>query len=171
MRCCIPEYKVDLDKLIKLLVEDKRNNPSNYSLVLLSEGAEWAGYQTRETGEADAYGHKKKANVGDDLSEEIKKRSGEETIVSDLTYDLRSGSPDFIDKMIATTFASMAIDCIAKGESGKMMGISGGTYHAVPIPDPKLGPRKVDVAKMYNTDRYRPSYADKIGIPIFLTRA
>jgi 6-phosphofructokinase len=170
MRCCIPEYKVDLDKLLKLLVEDKRSNPSNYSLVLLSEGAQWQGYQVRETGEADAYGHKKKANVAEDLSEEIKKRTGEETIVSDLTYDLRSGSPDFIDKMIATTFASMAIDCIAKGESGKMMGISNGTYQAVPIPDPKLGPRKVDIESMYNKDRYRPSYADKIGIPIFLTR-
>jgi ATP-dependent phosphofructokinase / diphosphate-dependent phosphofructokinase len=171
MRCCIPEYKVDLDKLINLLLEDKRNNPSNYSLVLLSEGAQWEGYQMRETGEADAFGHKKKANVADDLSEAIKRKTSEETIVSELTYDLRSGSPDFIDKMVATTFASMAIDCIAKGESGKMMGISSGTYQAVPIPDPKLGPRKVDIASMYNTDRYRPSYADKIGIPIFLTRA
>ena len=171
MRCCIPEYKVKVDKLIDLLVQDKRNNPSNYSLILLSEGAQWEGYQIRETGEADAFGHKKKANVADDLSDEIKKRTSEETIVSDLTYDLRSGSPDFIDKMIATTFASMAIDCIQKGESGKMMGISQGCYAAMPIPDPKLGPRKVDINTMYNTDRYRPSYASKIGIPIFLTRA
>ena len=171
MRCCIPEYKVDLKKLINLLLEDKKNNPSNYALILLSEGAQWEGYQLRETGEADAFGHKKKANVAEDLSDEIKKFSGDETIVSDLTYDLRSGNPDFIDKMIATTFASMAIDCIHKGESGKMMGISHGCYAAVPIPDPKLGPRKVDIANMYNTDRYRPSYANKIGIPIFLTRA
>jgi 6-phosphofructokinase 1 len=171
MRCCIPEFKVSLEKLIKLLIEDKKNNPSNYSLVLLSEGAGWEGYQTRETGEADAFGHKKKANVAEDLSDAIKRATGDETIVSDLTYDLRSGNPDFIDKMIATTFASMAIDCIAKGESGKMMGISHGCYAAVPIPDPKLGPRRVDLTTMYNTDRYRPSYADKIGIPIFLTRA
>jgi len=171
MRCCIPEYKVDLEKLIKLLQEDKRNNPSSYALVLLSEGAQWEGYQLRETGEADAFGHKKKANVADDLSEEIKRRTGEETIVSDLTYDLRSGNPDFIDKMIATTFASMAIDTIAKGESGKMMGISQGCFSVVPIPDPKLGPRRVDIANMYNTSRYRPSYDHKIGIPIFLTRA
>ena len=171
MRCCIPEYKVDLQKLIGLLLEDKKNNPSNYALVLLSEGAQWEGYQVRETGEADAFGHKKKANVAEDLSEEIKKRTGDETIVSDLTYDLRSGNPDFIDKMIATTFASMAIDCIDKGESGKMTGITGGCYATVPIPDPKLGPRKVDITTMYNTERYRPIYADKIGIPIFLTRA
>jgi ATP-dependent phosphofructokinase / diphosphate-dependent phosphofructokinase len=171
MRCCIPEYKVDLQKLIQLLLEDKRENPSNYALVLLSEGAQWEGYQLRETGEADAFGHKKKANVAEDLSDEIKKQTGEETIVSDLTYDLRSGNPDFIDKMIATTFASMAIDTIAKGESGKMMGISKGCFSVVPIPDPKLGPRKVDISNMYNTKRYRPSYDNKIGIPIFLTRA
>src|SRR5262249_39947970 len=28
IRCLIPEYKVNLDKLIRLLVDDKRNNPS-----------------------------------------------------------------------------------------------------------------------------------------------
>src|SRR5258708_22526198 len=37
VRCCIPEYKVDLKKLIELLMVDKKNNPSNYSLVILSE--------------------------------------------------------------------------------------------------------------------------------------
>jgi len=171
MRCCIPEYRFDLEKLIGVLLKDKRSTPSNYALVVLSEGAEWEGYQLRETGEADAYGHKKKANVGEDLSDEIKKRTGEETIVSDLTYDLRSGSPDFLDKMVASTFASMAMGCIERGEHGLMMAINGGCYAAVPIPDPKLGPRRVDVATMYNTERYRPSYDNKIGLPIFLTRA
>jgi 6-phosphofructokinase len=171
VRCCIPEYKFNLPHLIELLMEDKKSNPSNYALVILSEGAEWEGYQIREYGEADAFGHRKKANVGEDLSEEIKKATGEETIVSDLTYDLRSGSPDFVDKMVASTFAGMAMDCIQKGEHGMMMAISQGCYAAVSIPDPKLGPRKVDVATMYNTQRYRPNYAHKLGLPIFLTRA
>lgn len=171
IRCCIPEYKVDLQKLIDLLVTDKRNNPSSYSLVILSEGAEWEGYQVREYGEADAFGHRKKANVGEDLSEEIKKCTNEETIISDLTYDLRSGSPDFVDRMVAATFAGMAMDCIAQNKHGVMMAISEGRYEAVPIPDPALGPRRVDVANMYNTERYRPSYANKLGLPIFLTRA
>ena len=170
-RCCLPEYKFDLQKLIDLLLRDKKNNPSNYALVVLSEGAEWQGYQVRETGEADAYGHKKKANVGEDLSDEIKRRTGEETIVSDLTYDLRSGSPDFVDKMVASTFAGMAMGCIERGQHGLMMAICGGCYAAAPIPDPKLGPRKVDVETMYNTERYRPNYENKSGLPIFLTRA
>jgi 6-phosphofructokinase 1 len=171
MRCCIPEYRFNLEKLIDLLLTDKRNNPSNYALVVLSEGAQWEGYQIREYGEADAFGHRKKASVGDDLSDEIKARTGEETIVSDLTYDLRGGSPDAVDKMIATTFASMAVDSIQNGESGVMMAISDGCYATAPIPDPKLGPRKVDVASMYNTERYRPNYSNKKGLPIFLTRA
>jgi ATP-dependent phosphofructokinase / diphosphate-dependent phosphofructokinase len=171
IRCCIPEYEFNLEKLIDLVLKDKHSTPSNYSLVILSEGAEWEGYHVRETGEADAFGHRKKANVGEDLSDEIKKRTGEETIVSDLTYDLRSGSPDFVDKMIASTFAGMAMGCIEHGQHGVMMAICGGCYAAQPIPDPKLGPRQVDVATMYNTERYRPSYENKIGLPIFLTRA
>ena len=171
LRCGIPEYKFDLQHMIEVLMTDKKANPSNYALVIVSEGAEWEGYQVREYGDADAFGHRHKANVGEDLSAEIKKAVGEETIVSDLTYDLRSGSPDFVDKMVANTFAGMAMDCIKKGEHGTMMAISKGCYAAVEIPDPKLGPRKVDVETMYNTQRYRPIYANKLGLPIFLTRA
>jgi 6-phosphofructokinase len=170
-RCCIPEYRFNLEKLIDLVLTDKKKTPSNYSLVILSEGAEWEGYHVRETGEADAFGHRKKANVGEDLSDEIKKRTSEETIVSDLTYDLRSGSPDFVDKMVASTFAGMAMGCIEHGQHGVMMAICGGCYAAEPIPDPRLGPRIVEVDTMYNTERYRPSYVNKMGLPIFLTRA
>jgi 6-phosphofructokinase 1 len=170
IRCCIPEYKFRLDKLIDLLLTDKRGNPSNYSLVVLSEGAEWEGYDVPEYGEADAFGHRKKANVGEDFSEEIKK-CGAETIVSDLTYDLRSGSPDFVDKMVAQTFGNMALEAILDHQSGLMTAIADGCYALVPIPDPKLGPRRVNVETMYNTERYRPNYANKLGLPIFLTRA
>ena len=58
LRCCIPEYKVNLTKLLDLIYDDKRNNPSSYALILLSEGAEWEGYKVTEYGEADAFGHR-----------------------------------------------------------------------------------------------------------------
>src|SRR6266496_4344080 len=158
VRCCIPEHKVNLKKLIDLLLTDKKNNPSNYSMAILSEGAEWEGYTVREYGEADAFGHRKKMSVAEDLSNEIKATTGEETIVSDLTYDLRSGSPDFVDRMVAATFAGMAMDAIGEGKHGLMTSITHGTFAMQTIPDPKLGPRKVEVATMYNTERYRPTY-------------
>jgi ATP-dependent phosphofructokinase / diphosphate-dependent phosphofructokinase len=170
VRCCIPEYKVDLKHLIDLLIQDKRNNPSRYSLVILSESAEWQGYTVKEYGEADAFGHRKKMSVAEDLSDEIKRASGEETLVSDLTYDLRSGSPDFVDRIVAFTFAGMVMDALEDGKSGLMAAINEGRYAMAPIPDPKLGPRRVDIASMYNTERCRPNYDHKIGLPIFLTR-
>ena len=95
----------------------------------------------------------------------------EETVVSDLTYDLRSGEPDFVDKMVATTFGNMAIDAIHQGKSGLMTAISDGKYAMVEIPNPKLGPRMVDLDTMYNKDRLRPNYANKVGLPIFLVKA
>jgi 6-phosphofructokinase 1 len=157
--------------MVELVAADKKNNPSRYSLVVLSEGAEWKGFTVQEYGEADAYGHRKKMSVAEAFSEEVKRLANEETIVSDLTYELRSGDPDFVDKMVASTFGTMAFDAVLKGRSGLMAAISDGKYAMVPIPDPKLGPRRVDVGTMYNTERFRPDYGSKEGIPIFLTRA
>ncbi|HEV3334139.1 MAG TPA: 6-phosphofructokinase [Bryobacteraceae bacterium] len=171
LRCCIPEYRVTLPKLIELVLNDKRNNPSNYALVILSEGAQWEGYTVKEYGEADAYGHRKKMSVAEDLSNEIKAVVNEETIVSDLTYELRSGSPDFVDRMVASTFAGMAIDAITAGQKGLMTAICNGCFTMAPIPDPAMGPRRVEIETMYNTERYRPRYDHKLGLPIFLTRA
>ncbi len=171
IRCVIPEYEVDLEKLIALLMSDKRSEPANYSLVVLSEGARWVGYKTQSYGEPDAYGHRKKASVAEALATEIGARTGEETIASDLTYDLRSGSPDFIDKLVSNVMGTMAFESLVAGKSGLMSAIVEGRYAMSSIPDPKLGARRVDVATMYNTDRYRPDYTQKLGLPLFLTRA
>jgi 6-phosphofructokinase len=171
IRCAIPEHRFDLDRMLELLMRDKKENPSNYCLVILSEGAEWSDYSVREYGEADGFGHRKKANVGEDFGEEVKKRTRQETVISDLTYDLRSGPPDFIDKLIAGTFGNMAIECVAQNKTGLMAAISGGCYAMVPIPDSKLGPRCIDVETMYDTEQYRPKYSNKAGMPVFLTRA
>ncbi len=171
IRCVIPEYKVNLEKLIDLLMTDKRRNPSSYALVILSEGAQWEGYKLEEYGEPDAYGHRKKASIAETLSTEIQQRTGSETVVSDLTYDLRGGPPDFMDKLVASTFGNMAYEATLAGQTGLMAGIHEGRYAMVALPDPKLGPRKLDVATMYNTNRYRPNYSGKLGMPVFLTRA
>src|SRR5215472_2053734 len=170
IRCVIPEHKVNLEKLIQLLIDDKRTNPSNYALVVLSEGATWDGYVMQERGEPDPYGHRKKASVAEVLADEIRRRTGEEAITSDLAYDLRSGDPDCIDKLVALTFGNMAYDAILEGKSGLMSALVDGRYDLVPIPDPQFGPRKLEVATTYDTERYRPIYANKRGLPIFLNR-
>jgi 6-phosphofructokinase len=170
IRCVIPEYKVKLEKLIDLLMSDKRSDSNNYALVVLSEGASWEGYEVQHYGQPDAYGHRKKASVGEALAGEITKRTGAETIASDLTYDLRGGSPDFIDRLVANVMGTMAFEAIVDGRSGLMAAVQEGRYAMTAIPDPKLGSRRVDLATMYNTERYRPNYEHKLGLPVFLTK-
>jgi len=169
IRCGIPEYKFDLKKMIDLLIGDKKNNPSNYALVILSEGAEWQGFTVEEYGDPDAFGHRKKMSVAESFSQELK-RAKEDTVVSDLTYDLRGGEPDFIDKLVANTFGTMAFEAVLEGKSGLMAAVQHGCYMMAAIPDPTQGPRRVEVETMYNTERYRPAYTNKVGLPLFLTR-
>ena len=165
-RCVIPEAPFDLDRLLDILVEDKRLNPSRYAFVIASEGAVWQGGQVGEFGEADAYGHRRKVDIGFALAEEIRRRTGEDTVNSELTYDLRSGEADSLDQMVAITFANICVDLIRQGGvTGRMMAIVDGKYAHVPIPDAGR-PRRVDVDTMYDVERFRPQYHGRLGRPL-----
>lgn len=167
-RCVIPEAPFDIDRLTELLVDDRRLNPSGYAFVIASEGAIWEGGAISEVGEADMFGHRHKANIGESLAAEIRRRSGVETVHSDLTYDLRSGEPDALDTMVGITFANVALDLIRDGITGRMVAIQDGNYAHAPLPDGSGGARTIDVATLYNTDRYRPIYAGELGAPLLL---
>jgi ATP-dependent phosphofructokinase / diphosphate-dependent phosphofructokinase len=167
-RCVIPESPYDLDALATLLAADHRANPSRYAFVITAEGAIWAGATMTDVGDADAFGHRHKANVGEALAYELRTRTGIETLASELTYDLRSGEPDSIDSMVATTFANVAMDLVDGGLIGRMVAIQDGKYAHTHLPDPALGPRKVDVPVMYNVARFRPRYDGKLGDPMLL---
>jgi 6-phosphofructokinase 1 len=167
-RCVIPEAPYDLDRLADVLAWDHRNNPSRYALAITAEGAIWEGAQIAELGEADMFGHRHKANVGEALATELKARTGIETVASELTYDLRSGEADMLDQMVATTFANVAMDLVQDGASGRMAAIQDGKYAHTELPQPGMGPRKVDVDLMYNVERFRPRYNGKLGEPMLL---
>ena len=169
-RCLIPESPFDLDALVRILLEDKRGNPSGYAFVICAEGAMWNGGTLPQVGEPDAYGHRRKADVGDALAAEIQARTGQDVIVSQLTYDLRSGDPDAFDQMVATTFANIAVDLLDSGISGRMVAIRDGTFAHTTLPDPALGARRIDVARQYDTERFRPRYTGRLGFSLFLER-
>ncbi len=160
--------RFDLQNLVDVLVEDRRNNPSRYSFVIASEGALPIGMELQEVGEADAFGHRHKASIGEFLADEITRRSRVETVASELTYDLRSGEPDALDQMVAITFANVAMELVADGKTGQMTAIRDGRYGFCPIPEP--GARTVDIEKSYNVERFRPHYAGRIGLPVLLTQ-
>jgi 6-phosphofructokinase len=167
-RCVIPEFPYDLDALAEILKEDHRNNPSRYSVVITAEGAIWHGAQMSDVGEADAFGHRHKMNIGEALAGELKARTGIEAVNSELTYDLRSGEPDMLDSMVASTFANIAMDLIRDEISGRMVAIRDGKYSHVSLAETSKPPRRVQL-DAYSIERFRPMYADRLGDPLLLT--
>jgi 6-phosphofructokinase 1 len=167
-RCLIPEAPYDLDRLADVVAADRAANPSRYAVVVTAEGAIWKGAQMADIGDADAFGHRHKANIGEALAAELKARTGIEAVSSELTYDLRSGEPDALDSMVATTFANIAMDLVRDGVTGRMMAIQEGKYAHTELPRPGTLARRVDVADMYNEERFRPRYEGRLGDPMIL---
>ncbi len=167
-RCVIPEYRYDIKHLADILAEDHAANSSHYAIVITSEGAMWEGGELKDVGEADAFGHRHKANVSEILASEIKALTGIDTIHSDLTYDLRSGEPDVVDTFVSITFANIAVEQIANGQRGRMVAIRDGRYAHSPLPSQDDTAMAVDTEKLYDIERLRPRYTDLLGRPLML---
>jgi 6-phosphofructokinase 1 len=167
-RCVIPEAPYDLDPLAALLADDHRLSPSHYAIVVAAEGAIWAGASLEGVGEPDAFGHQHKANIGEALAIEMTRRTGIESLSIELTYDLRSGQPDALDQIVATTFANVAMDLLADGKFGRMAAIRDGKYAETSLPAAGSTARRVDVEGMYNVERFRARYDGRIGHPLLL---
>ncbi|CAN0197703.1 unnamed protein product, partial [Phaeothamnion confervicola] len=167
-RVAIPECVIDIDRLAGQLVADRAANPSNYAIVVVSEGAVIEGGGVVERGEADAYGHRKLGGIGEIIGEELKRRTGVNIVSQSLAYLMRAGSPDALDRMVAASYGAMAVQLLADGEQGKMMAIRDGNYTTVPVGTCIEGERRVDVGALYDTDEYRPQIAHVRGKPMFL---
>jgi ATP-dependent phosphofructokinase / diphosphate-dependent phosphofructokinase len=167
-RCVIPEAPYDIDALAGLLAEDHRLSPSHYAIVVTAEGAIWNGARLEERGEADPFGHRRKADVGEALAAELTRRTGIDSLNIELTYDLRSGQPDALDQIVSTTFANVAMDLVADGQFGRMVAIRDGKYAETSLLETGREARRVDVEAMYNVERFRPRYDGRIGRPLLL---
>jgi ATP-dependent phosphofructokinase / diphosphate-dependent phosphofructokinase len=168
-RAVISEVPFDADRLAGLLMADKRENPSNYAMMTISEGASVIGGGVVETGDADAYGHRKLGGIGQLTTELLRERTGEGMIYQQLGYLMRSGSPDSLDLMVAFNYALMATDLILGGASGRLVALRDGNYTDVPLTVMGEGQKRVDVDALYDVDAYRPKLRDVQGRPMFLS--
>ncbi len=160
-RLLIPEVPINIDALADLILED-RQNPHNYSTVVLSEGAN-LGVPVPEIGEPDAYGHRKKANVSEFLADELTKRLPDIRFLPiDLTYVLRSGEPDVYDKHMAIFYANLIMSLVESGTHGVMAAHRDGAFISTDIPGKDLPARHVDPAD-YHPTRYRPRFEQITG--------
>jgi len=127
----------------------------HYALIVLSQGAEWQGCTIREHGQLMRMGHRKKVNVAEPLPTRSSGAACRE-IVSDLTTTCIRRS-DLLTSL-STDLRQHSLHSILDGKSG-LVRDGDGCYELVPIPDPNLGRRKLDVATTTTPIRYRPMYA------------
>ena len=176
-RCVIPEHTFDIEQLTELLVHDRDRNPSNYSVVLVSEGAQMTGDDEMSfaSDEADQFGHRKLGGIGDRVAAALKRLSPKfnrgrrvNVVTQRLGYLVRSGDPDALDSIVPMAFGNLALDLIDSGTSGQLVSVHNGRYGNVPL-DVIIGAKKVvDVDKHYDIDRLRPKYKAFGGLPLFI---
>lgn len=176
-RCVIPEHPFDIPHLTELLVEDRFQNPSNYSVVLVSEGATFRGMEDMmfKDGEKDAYGHAKLGGIGNAVSAQIKKESAQfnngvpiNVINQHLGYLVRGGDPDAIDSIVPMAYGNLALDLILKGIHGRLVVLRNGRYDNAPVDVVTSTKKLVDVKKHYNTERLRPHFKSFEFQPLFI---
>jgi 6-phosphofructokinase 1 len=175
-RCVIPEYKFDIEKLTQLLMEDRDKHPSNYSVVLVSEGAMFEGGEMIfEQQEQDMYGHAKLGGIGDLVSSKIKELSpkynnGQQVgiINQKLGYLVRGGDPDSIDSVVPMAYGNLALDLVLNGVYGRLVVFRQGHYDNIPIEVVIQKSKKVNVEQQYNMERLRPQYKSFAMKPLFI---
>jgi ATP-dependent phosphofructokinase / diphosphate-dependent phosphofructokinase len=178
-RCVIPEYKFNIEHLTELLVEDRNNNPSKYSVVLVSEGAMFKGGEmVFQNAEKDMFGHAKLGGIGDLISSEIKSLSSKfnngktiNIINQKLGYLVRGGDPDAVDSIVPMAFGNLALDLILNGLYGRLVVLKNGRYDDVPIEVVTESKKIVNIDKYYNIKRLRPQYHSFEKKPLFLMAA
>ncbi|NIR50094.1 ATP-dependent 6-phosphofructokinase [candidate division KSB1 bacterium] len=177
-RCVIPEHTFDIDHLTRLLAEDRKHHPSNYAVVLVSEGAQMKDDEAMhfESQEKDQYGHKKLGGVGDKVAARLKEISPKynhgkriNIVNQRLGYLVRCGDPDAIDSIVPMAYGNLALDLVLADNSGRLISLRNGCYDNVPIDIVTAGTKKVvDVNKYYNTERLRPKYETFSRQPLFI---
>lgn len=167
-RALISEVPFDMDRLVRFLVDDRSKNPSNYAIMTISEGAHPIGGNILESGDTDAYGHKKLGGIGYLVAQDIKQRTGINIIYQQLAYIMRSGTPDSLDRMVAVSYGNLALDQIAMGNTGRMVALQQAVYTTVPLDMVITAKKRVDVTALYDEKNYRPKVRETLGKPMFL---
>ena len=159
-RVIIPEVPYSADTLAQLTLQDKRETPSNYSVVLVCDGSRLDAEQANKYADLISDGEPgMQALTGSGMlaAELLSHITSQEVFTQPLTYLLRTGPPDGQDLLGAANFAFLASDLVFNGKSGQMTAfVRDQMWTAVDLNQAVKGTREVDVEATYDTEQYRP---------------
>jgi 6-phosphofructokinase 1 len=169
-RAIISEVPFNAEHLAELMMKDKSQNPSNYAIVTISEGAKEDGGEVIQSDKVieDPYGHKRLGGIGSLVANKLERITHNRTAYYQMSYMMRAGEPDVVDIMVAKNYASAAVQLFMQAQSGRMISIQNGCYTHVPLTEVEKSPRKVDVERMYDAIEYVPNIKETLDLPLFL---
>ena len=142
----IPEFEVTLDEVVDHLHE-RRAQGSDFSIIVVSEGAAMTGLGRREDAEGrrDAFGHVQlgKRGVGERLAAMLEERTGLETRATVLGHTQRGGTPSAYDRIWATQVGAAAYGLLRDGSFGRMPVVRCGAVDVAAIADVVAEQRRV----------------------------
>ena len=167
-RTVIAEVPAELDVLLPLLADD-RIKGNGAAMCIISEGASIAGEDNRDDADfSKSASERVELTVSRRLSHYVREKLGIATVVQELAYLMRAGEPDAMDRMVGLAFGGLAVQLLDREESGRMVALKSGNYDHVPIDTLEQQAKRVDVAALYDRDRYRAKLMHVQGMPMFL---
>ncbi len=160
-RTLIPEVLFNPQSLAELLIEDKRKNPNNYAILVMSEGSRIDPTTAPEeiaklSADIVVAGQRGSGAMTTRVLEDI---IGEHLLYQPLSYLTRTGDTDGWDLVTATNFGIMAVDLIVNNKSGRLVAyrVEDG-YIDVPLEE-VTNPAIVNMADFYDASNYAPKSA------------
>lgn len=151
----LPEIPFDLARVIRHIGTRTMSGRDSY-VVIAAEGATPAGmekmYKTAASGSLVLGG------IGQFVADQLHDQTGKDARSTVLGHIQRGGMPDPSDRILAARFATYAIDLIAAGEFGQIVGIKGNKLLHFPYEKMKATRYKVPT----NSDLLRTAEASGI---------
>ncbi len=129
----VPEVPYDYDDIVRV-IEERKANGSDFTVVVVSEGAKpaYGVDKITKSGKIDSFGHVQLGGIGEVIAEEIEKR-GYETRSTNLGHLQRGGKASAYDRIISTRLGIKAVELIEEGKFGQMAVFKDGKITSVPL--------------------------------------
>jgi len=139
----IPEIPYRLKPICEKLRERARRG-KNFTIIVISEGARQANghvvVRERVEGSFEAV---RLGGISAVLAKQIEEQSGVETRYTILGHLQRGGTTTPFDRLLATQFATGAVELLARRRFNRMVCLRGGRIGSVPLSVPGKAPRLV----------------------------
>ena len=146
----VPERPFDVEAVCAS-IERRHGGGRTFSIVVVSEGATPAdGMEIGHGGQVDAFGHVRLGGIAVELEREIERRTGFESRMTILGHIQRGGTPTAYDRVLATRFGVAAMDAVADGAFGQMVGLHATDMVCVGLDEALREPKLLDPS-LYET--------------------